>query len=424
VKYRQTNFIFYTLRVILLLVLIIPVSCDTDNNIDNPYKNYFVKYYGGNGNQSGIDLIINSDGTMLLLGNWTNGATNKIYMVKTTAEGRILWEKWYGSATDKAIDIEPTLDGNFIILSTYEAGVNNTNVKLIRVAVDGAKIDSVMYGYSANENAQSVTPLIDGGFIVTGATEYDSTVLPNPDPNDVSDIFHYRCNQNLVFSTSNWAEQYGPGSFDAGTKVIQQGATEFYVFGYSNERHGGNPTGKFNLVYYSLNAQGLNSAPSRMGASNQNTRLSCVIKAPEPNGGYFLISTQSGDKGSSLHIAKLRSPLRFNAVDDEQLNKEVIIPTAQLEAVSAAVSFSSPQGFLLLANEMRGPDNKNIWISKMDQEGTVHWSSSFGAEGNDTAAAIAELPDGKIIVLGTMRISNQQSKMALLKLNSNGQLLN
>ena len=47
---------------------------------------------------------------------------------------------------------------------------------------------------------------------------------------------------------------------------------------------------------------------------------------------------------------------------------------------------------------------------------------SFGGDGDDTAAAVAELPDGHIMVLGTMQLGNPpaQFKITLIKLNSNG----
>jgi hypothetical protein len=39
------------------------------------------------------------------------------------------------------------------------------------------------------------------------------------------------------------------------------------------------------------------------------------------------------------------------------------------------------------------------------------------------AAAVTELPDGKVVVLGTMGLADNQFKIAFIKLNRSGQLL-
>ena len=53
------------------------------------------------------------------------------------------------------------------------------------------------------------------------------------------------------------------------------------------------------------------------------------------------------------------------------------------------------------------------------------WASPviFGGQGDDFAGAVRELPDGKIVVFGTMSIGqpNGEDKMVLIKVNKDGQ---
>jgi hypothetical protein len=115
--------------------------------------------------------------------------------------------------------------------------------------------------------------------------------------------------------------------------------------------------------------------------------------------------------------------LKFTPTDDKQLDEEINIIQRPLEAVSATASLSTPQGYLLLAEESRNLGTKNISLSKIDQSGIVIWSVSLGSEEeNDEAAAVVELADGKILVLGTVELGDNQSKMALFKLNQTGKL--
>lgn len=420
---------FYVKAVLGFLVSLL-FSCDTDRSVDPTSKDYFVKYYGGNGNQYGVDMIQTDDGNFLLLGNWEiDRLERRIYLVKVDQEGKILWEKKLGTDRENAKDIERTLDGNYIILSE-NSSAGNSNVKLIRIRPDGSKIDSSFYGYEKNEIPETVTPLLDGGFIVTGATAYDTAFIvnPGPDGSDVSDVFHYRCADNLIFSKTNWSEQYGNGTYDVGIKVIQQAPDLFYVFGASNVYQDEQSTGKINLLYYQIDADGSNGDVKRLGDPNTDTQCSFVMNVPANlGGGLFLVGTESTPAGvANLHVTKLRTPLVFKPADDELFDRSISIGLRKLASVSACAVVTGQQGYLVVANEELGDGTTNIWLTKIDHvTGSVLWSSTFGTvEENDSGASVRELPDGKILMLGTIGLVNNQTKMTLMKLNSRGQLRN
>lgn len=420
---------FY-IALIAVICSVLLAACDTDSNIPSPDKDFFMKLYGGDGDQSGVDLLTLDDGNFLLLGNSMLGVTKRIYLVKADSEGKILWQKKFGDVLQvtEAKDIEPISDGNFVILATVENSPDNLDVKLIRITADGQAIDSVIYGSGnmKNDNARSVTPLLDGGFIITGSTQHDTARVSTVDPDAFSNIFHFRCNASLKFDP-NWYEFYGAtGKLDFGTKVIQSTNDRFYVFGSSNQDHPGNQIGKINMQYYSISGGGIvSSNVGYLGQFNQDTRSSFVCKVPTALGeGYLIIGTKTSNTGATtLQVSKLRSPLRFNSIDDVQLDEDISIENRTLDAVSAAPSVAAPSGYFLLANELRSVGTTNIWLTKIDQSARLQWSVSLGSEEeNDKAAAVQELPNGKIIVLGTVGIGDNQTKMALFKLNSSGRL--
>ena len=64
-------------------------------------------------------------------------------------------------------------------------------------------------------------------------------------------------------------------------------------------------------------------------------------------------------------------------------------------------------------------------FSNRKKFGKVNWSASFGSvTKEDFAGTVRELKDGKIVILGTIELESQNSKMALIKLNSSGEFLN
>src|SRR6187455_3454161 len=94
-----------SLNCILLSTLLL--SCDTANNVEPIYEEYFTKYYGEDGEQEGVDIVRNADGSMILLGN-SLSQTDPIspFIVKTDAIGNVLWQRVFNTDDEIAVDIE------------------------------------------------------------------------------------------------------------------------------------------------------------------------------------------------------------------------------------------------------------------------------------------------------------------------------
>jgi hypothetical protein len=52
--------------VLVVFLTIVWVGCETEGPDD--YKSHFIKYYGGDGDQEAKDFIVNSDGTVVMIG--------------------------------------------------------------------------------------------------------------------------------------------------------------------------------------------------------------------------------------------------------------------------------------------------------------------------------------------------------------------
>jgi hypothetical protein len=420
--------ITYFFNALFITMLFISVSCDTASNANIPDDKYFVKYYGEDGDQEAVDMVVNDDGTFMLLANSTAG-TQAIFVVKADAEGQIIWQKKFGVSTDVAKDIEPTPDGNFVILSDFQQSPSNNDIKLIRITPDGIKIDSVTYGTNDgglyNDHSSSVTPLTDGGFIVTGYADYDHDASDLVNRN--TSIFHFRFANNLVpLGEDKWKNYFGSGVTNKGTKVLQAGDTTFYFFGYTDESNqsNGNSSNKLLLFYYGLNNHGGNTNPVYLGDTNDDTKADFVLKSPPSTiSGYLMISTSAQGGGSTkLRVSKLRDPLKFQIGQDKQFDWN-IYGDKRLDGVYASPSVDNTEGYLIVANETRDNGETDVLLSKIDIGGGEIWSVNFGSEKNDRAAAVAELPDGRIVIFCTIE-TIVQTKIALMKLNSRGKLLN
>src|SRR5581483_8392553 len=100
----------------ILFLLTSAFACDTASNIKPPDKNYFVKYYGGDGNQTAVGLIVNSDGSFFILGNSrvAVGEPQQVYLAKADARGNLIWQVTYGKSEMEAKDFV-IADGTIVV---------------------------------------------------------------------------------------------------------------------------------------------------------------------------------------------------------------------------------------------------------------------------------------------------------------------
>ncbi len=423
-KIKNTAFFFLALVGLLF-------SCETSNNIDDPTKSYFIKQFGGDGDQEGVDMVVDdNDGSLYLLGNSINRTGKNLYIVKTDAEGNLIWEKTIDGVNDfEAKDIELTSDRRLLILANYSVNPDDIDIFILTKDINGISLDSTFFGYSGFiEEASSITQISDG-FIVAGSTTNTNLKPSNNTPNDQMDALFARFSDDLTVASNLWKTTAGPGTIDVAIKVLPitlspGNSTEFYVFGYSN-RSGGSQADK-NFWYFGLNEFGENPAGDWTAGSVSDDELlsAAILNGSSPGAGYILAGNAVNTTDNHIYIAKLRNQLNFNDTDFQfQTKLDFNLGLTDFSKVSVYPSVSS--GYLILANAKVATKN-DFLLHKIDTDGNLKWSDPliFGGLNNDYIGAVKELPNGKIILLGTMSLGDEaQKKMALIKVNKVGKFL-
>jgi hypothetical protein len=425
------------LRVALLLFL--SWSCDTPDNVSLP--NYFIKYFGVDGEQTGVDIVVNADGTILLLGTTNsarNGLSNKdLFLVKSDAKGNLIWKNSFGSkSSEDAKDIEVTTDGRIVLLGTSEKN-GDKDVMVIITDQSGVKLDSVVYGYPGSDEVPNSISQTSDGFIVTGSTT-NVGQKANPVTNDAQDAFNFRFYNDLTSYPNTWNETMGPGTIDVGVKVIQVG-TGFYFFGYSNKQTADPSKLGLNFWVFPLNNFGNGSfivGEEILVGGIADERLSSVTLSPPESGeGFLLTGTATNSSGSAvsnnIYIVKLRKSLNFAGTSAQALQRDPISLGNDLGIISDFSTKSNASilsGFLIVSND-KSLGNENIYLTKVDNNCNNEWDSpqgfNFGGSYKDTIGGVAELPDGSILMVGTFSVGDdQQQKMALIKVNKDGKFQN
>lgn len=409
------------------------VSCET--SVDEEFKNHFIKYYGGDGNQEAQDFVVNGDGTIMILGTSTQvDLSKKIYVAKVSAEGEVIWKRtWGGAMNEVARDLEPikagTYQGGFLLLSNVSRDESDsTNVKILRFDSDGNKIDSVAYDVLSSQFGYSITALSDGGFVFTGNTTDITYVDESGEVNgglpdgvtDKEDPLAIRYTQELVqqdiFITTGGEELVMV------VKMIERN-DKFYAVGSSNSSKA-YPLEftQMNFVFNQTTSSGFVQKEFFAGGKRLNESMSAFANS----GNIFMaVGTQLVQVNQNrIYVKVIDRPFEaVNTVDDISFEGENIGPSnAEAASVCAALE---PNTFWVVGSEVQG-GGRNIWVSKVGYDFGAdavdeQISMSFGGSNNDdTGSAIAVLENGDILILGTMELVNQK-KIALIKVKANGQ---
>jgi hypothetical protein len=136
-----------------------------------------VRTYGGRHNDYLYDILLLADGGTLLAGQANNtGPSGRITpgnarLIRTDAEGNIVWEKDYGGEDD-AVFYSPIQVGEdeYVVLGQIVASYarQETDMLLVKIDGQGNEIWSHTYGGRGMDHAKMVRQTADGGYILTG----------------------------------------------------------------------------------------------------------------------------------------------------------------------------------------------------------------------------------------------------------------
>ncbi len=426
----------------VLLPLLFLLACETASDFTLPEESYFVKYYGKDGNQYGIDFIVNTDGSIVMMGNTLSskvGDFQQIYLVKVDPNGVIQWERSIG-LTDKneyARDLEVHPDGRLIIVGETEMTPGNRDVYIKTFSQQGQPLDSNRValtnssGFDTNEEVSSVS-IISNGFIVAGAT----TKLESPVPgsNDFRDAMHLRFDNSLNWIselTGTWSDVNGSlNGDDFATKVIEVVPNAvYYVFGYSNNDFIGDNVNDYQVWVFQIDLVGVpSSSDLTFGDVQKDETLSAVSTTGV---GFVLAGKSVQGTSAQSYLIKLTSANDLTSVTtlvEQEVNQLGTRPI-ELSADEGNQIRTGEQanGNFLMVSDDYTSTTPRIALTFLSREFSDNNQPPliFDGDGEDFAGNVAELPNGRILLFGTMTLGGLggQQKMVLMKLNPDGKLV-
>jgi len=264
----------------------------TDKNGDK----LWMKNYGGNAWDWGNDLILNQDGTIMIVGSTQDFAFAyyDTFLIKTDENGDLLWKRSYknagyqypssiiqipnknylitgtttdgtntesdifvtkidfngneiwfkkygGTGREEGVKIIQTSDGYTVIGKTESSGAGRNDIYLMKIDENGNKLWEQTIGSPADEEGQNILQNPDGSILVTGGTFKE--------PKKSMDIYIAAINP---YAELTFEQAYGTSNFDRGIATHQFNENTYYITGYTGNKIHDFVVMKISLKTYNL----------------------------------------------------------------------------------------------------------------------------------------------------------------------------
>ncbi len=355
----------------------------------------WIQNYGGSGEDTPRAVIETNDGGFAIFGfsNSVDGdlmgkstAVNDYWLLRTNAEGDVLWSKTYGgSKDDRGQSVIQTADGGFAItgyaMSDDGDASNNEGFHdnwILKLDAQGGIEWEQSFGFSGHDHSYDLVQSDDGGLFFTGFLDI----------------------------TSARADGYVDKS-------------------YSLTRHG---VGEFWGT--KLNAQGQLQWRKYFGGTN-NDRAHAVVTGHD--GGFVMAGFSESD---DFDVSSPRGSYDFWAVKidaDGSLLWEHSYGGSGID-IAQDIAKTSDGGYVIAGSTISTDGDismshggSDVWVITIDNNGALLWEKTYGGSGFDAAEGIEPTVDGGYIISGNSKSMDQdlsfnagENDMWLLKIDALG----
>jgi hypothetical protein len=361
----------------------------------------FAKTYGGTYDDRAFSVQQTSDGGYIVAGRtYSFGAGNgDAFLLKTDANGNIIWAKTYGGAYDDyALSVQQTSDGGYIVACyTASFGVGG-DVLLIKTDAFGNLQWAKTYGGTGQDGARFVQQTSDGGYIVAGWTGSFGAG---------GDIFLIKTDTS---GNIQWSKTYGGTNGDEAYSVQQTSDGGYIVAGYTDSFG----AGSLDIFLIKTDANGDTIWAKTYGGTNYDDAFSVQQTS---DGGYIVAGRTWSFGAGSLDIFLIKTDANGDTIWAKTYGG-----TGQDGALS--VQQTSDGGYIVAGYTASfGAGSFDVFLIKTDANGDTIWDKTYGGTNSDNALHVQRTSDGGYIVAGfTYSFGAGSADIFLIKTDANGNI--
>jgi hypothetical protein len=143
--------------------------------IDDQGDTLWTKTFGDSLIERFYSVDQTNDGGYVAAGstNSFGAGSGDFYIVRTDAEGNLMWTKIYGTiASDVACTVQQTADGGYFVVGNTYINVAS-DIYFVKMDSLGDSLWSRIYGGDSDDFPQDAQQTTDGGYVITGRTRYE-----------------------------------------------------------------------------------------------------------------------------------------------------------------------------------------------------------------------------------------------------------
>jgi hypothetical protein len=294
-----------------------------------------------------------SDGGYIVAGYTTSfrAADLDIFLIKTDANGNIIWAKTYGGTDyDYVYSVQHTFDGGYIVAGiTGSFGAGWGDIFLIKIDPFGGIQWAKTYGGISDDGAFSVQQTYDGGYIVAGYTRSFGAIS--------EDVFLIKIDP---FGDIQWAKTYGGKGSEVATSVRQTADGGYIVAGYTTSFG----AGKGDIFLIKTDANG-NIIWAKTYGGEFDDKASSVQQTSD--GGYIVAGHIGVLFDAYMDILLIKTDAKGNIQWAKTYGEA---DTIDREAYS--VQQTSDGGYILAGTTISfGAGERDIFLIKTDAKGNI-----------------------------------------------------
>ncbi|ADL11812.1 flagellin [Acetohalobium arabaticum] len=332
----------------------------------------------------GIDLKKTTDGYIL---SGVDDEDNKV-MIKLDADGNKDWENELNDKDDSASSIRQTSDGGYIVAGTKTSNFGDKDGTIIKLDADGNKEWEQLVG---NEYSQEEISNLEieqdgsGDYIISGTKN--------------NQLWATKLNSD---GTKKWSQTYD--GFEA-TDIKEDNNGNYIISGTKTSTDGDEDMTILNVDP----TDGSKNWQHNFGGGDD-----WVGNVQETSdGGYILSGTKTSNDGDKDALV-----LKLDSTGD--ISWEQKIKENNLDEEGITATESDEGGYILSATKETVDGDTDVWIRKLNDDGSKDWDKAFGGDNDETAGNIQQTDDGGYIVSGTQVTDDGDKDVYAVKLDETG----
>ena len=341
----------------------------------------FQRQYGGAESETATHIALAGDGGYLIAGStrsYGSGETDA-YVIRVSAQGDTLWTRTLGGVGwESANAILGTSTNSWLVAgSTSSSSSGPSDAFLFELDDSGNLIWSKTYGSGGPEGAQWLTRTSNGDVLLCGHSGSGGTGMYLVRMTADGDTVWTRKTKLIGGSLVSMV----------GESVVETGDGSLLVLGDAND---------LSVCYYYLDADGVAVASGTFnGLQNYVNRLHVI----NVSAGGYLVTGTTATSGLALDAFAMRldedlNPLwtkRYGGTQSERIGCVVECSDGGFALLGRTWSFGPPEN-----------DSADVYLLKLDPDGNLLWSRTYGGSAHEEGQHMVQLPDGGFCILGTI----------------------